>query len=102
MKDMQVHLELLRGQIAECERIQQAATSELKRNALAVLLTRYRAIAVELEEAIAKMPRPNTFRDRTKEARQVARGAADHLLGLSKKFRHDCTKVAPLGGLLPG
>lgn len=89
MKDMQAHLELLRGQIAECERMQQAAKSELKRDAFARLLARYRAIAVELEEAIAKMPARETFRDRTKEAGQVAKGAAGDLLVLAKKLRSD-------------
>ncbi|MGY3036179.1 acyl-CoA reductase-like NAD-dependent aldehyde dehydrogenase [Bradyrhizobium sp. USDA 4354] len=87
MKDMQAHLELLRRQIAECERMQQAATSELKRNALARLLARYRAIAVELEEAIAKMPPRDILLDRTKEARQVAKGAADDLRAHAKKLR---------------
>ncbi|MCK1753813.1 hypothetical protein IVA78_00880 [Bradyrhizobium sp. 137] len=89
MNYMRAHLELLRGQIAECERMQRAAKSELERNALARLLARYTAIAVELEEAIAKMPPRDTFRDRTKKARQVAKGAANDLLALANKLRHD-------------
>lgn len=89
MKDMQAHLELLRGQIAECQRMQQAAKSELKRDALARLLARYSAIAVELEEAIAKMPARETFKGRTKEARQLAKRVADDLLVLAKKLRPD-------------
>ncbi|WP_035683958.1 hypothetical protein [Bradyrhizobium sp. Cp5.3] len=56
MKDMKAHLELLRVQIAECERLQKAAKSQIKRDVFTRLLVRYRAIATELEQAIAKMP----------------------------------------------
>ncbi|MBR0780826.1 hypothetical protein [Bradyrhizobium iriomotense] len=56
MKDTLAHLEMLRVQIAECERMQQAAKSQIKRDVFARVLVRYRAIAVELEQAIAKMP----------------------------------------------
>ncbi|MEZ2143578.1 hypothetical protein AAE026_15040 [Bradyrhizobium sp. DN5] len=87
MKGMQAHLELLRGQIAECERMQKAAKSQLQRNVFARLLARYRAIAVELEQAIAKMPPPNTFRDRTKQARQAAKEYGDDQRKLAKKLR---------------
>lgn len=55
MKEMQAHLELLRAQIAECERIQATARSQTKRDVFARVLARYRAIAAELERAIARM-----------------------------------------------
>ncbi|KYH00764.1 hypothetical protein SE91_21515 [Bradyrhizobium sp. DOA1] len=56
MKEMLAHLELLRVQMAECERLQQAARSPLKRDVYARTLTRYSAIARELEQAIACLP----------------------------------------------
>ncbi|MBR0738177.1 hypothetical protein JQ581_14685 [Bradyrhizobium liaoningense] len=56
MKEMLAHLELLRVQMAECERLQQAASSQLKRDVYARALTRYNAIARELERAIACLP----------------------------------------------
>ncbi|MDA9500143.1 hypothetical protein XI05_22250 [Bradyrhizobium sp. CCBAU 11357] len=56
MKEMLAHLELLRVQMAECERLQHAARSQLKREVYARALTRYKAIARELERAIACLP----------------------------------------------
>ncbi|MCP3401204.1 hypothetical protein [Bradyrhizobium sp. CCGB20] len=61
MKEMLAHLAMLREQIAECERLHDSATSEIRRDLFARLLTRYRAIATELERAIAKLPPPSTF-----------------------------------------
>lgn len=72
MKEMQAQLELLRAQIAECERLQKTAKNQVKRDTFTRLLARYRAIAVELERAIAGMPPARgTFLDRkTKEPRR--------------------------------
>ena len=56
MKEMLAHLEMLRVQMAECERLQQAARSQLTRDVYARALTRYKAIARELEQAIACLP----------------------------------------------
>lgn len=56
MKEMLAHLELLRVEIADYERLQEAATSQLKRDVCARTLSRYRAIAAELEQAIARLP----------------------------------------------
>lgn len=58
MKEMQAQLDLLRAQIAECERLQIAAKNQTKRDLYARLLVRYRAIATELEHAIANLPSP--------------------------------------------
>jgi hypothetical protein len=56
MKEMQAQLDLLRAQIAECERLQIFAKNQAKRDVYARLLVRYRAIATELEHAIANLP----------------------------------------------
>ncbi|MBR0783030.1 hypothetical protein [Bradyrhizobium iriomotense] len=71
MKEMQAQLELLRAQIAECERLQKTAKNQIKRDTFTRLLARYRAIAVELERAIARLPPARgTFPGRkTKEPR---------------------------------
>ncbi|WGR67913.1 MULTISPECIES: hypothetical protein [unclassified Bradyrhizobium] len=62
MKEMKSHLEMLRVQIAECERLQKAEKSPIKRDVFARLLVRYRAIAAELEQAIAKLlPAPDAL-----------------------------------------
>lgn len=58
MKEMLAQLDLLRAQIAECERLQIVATNQIKRDLYARLLVRYRAIAAELEHAIANLPSP--------------------------------------------
>jgi hypothetical protein len=58
MKEMQAQLDLLRAQIAECERLQIVAKNQTKRDLYARLLVRYRAIAVELEHAIANLLSP--------------------------------------------
>ncbi|BBO03855.1 hypothetical protein SG09_32050 [Bradyrhizobium ottawaense] len=58
MKEMQAQLDLLRAQIAECERLQIVTKNQTKRDLYARLLMRYRAIANELEHAIANLPSP--------------------------------------------
>lgn len=55
MKEMQAQLDLLRAQIAECERLQIVANNQTKRDVYAKLLVRYGAIATELEHAIANL-----------------------------------------------
>ena len=52
MKDMQAHLKTLRTQIAECERLRRTAKSKIKRD-IARLVVRYKALARDLERAIA-------------------------------------------------
>ncbi|MHC2620671.1 hypothetical protein ACVIW2_002703 [Bradyrhizobium huanghuaihaiense] len=71
MKEMQAQLELLRAQIADCERLQKTAKNQIKRDTFTRLLARYRAIAVELERAIAGMPpaRSTLLGRKTKEPR---------------------------------
>ncbi|MCK1419806.1 hypothetical protein IVA96_10395 [Bradyrhizobium sp. 159] len=56
MKEILAHLELLRVQIADCERLQQSAKSPLRRDVYTRVLSRYKAIATELEQAIARLP----------------------------------------------
>ncbi|WP_407114127.1 hypothetical protein [Bradyrhizobium sp. LMG 9283] len=65
MKEMQAQLNLLRAQIAECERLQMVAKNQTKRDLYARLLVRYRAIATELEHAIANLPSFDTLLRRT-------------------------------------
>jgi hypothetical protein len=55
IKDMQAHLETLRAQIAECQRLQRAAKSKIKRDIFQRLVVHYEALAGELEQAIAAM-----------------------------------------------
>jgi len=52
MKDMQAHLETLRANIAECERLQKAAKNGIKRATFERLVAHYRVLAAELERAI--------------------------------------------------
>ncbi|WP_160118877.1 MULTISPECIES: hypothetical protein [Bradyrhizobium] len=68
MKEMQAQLDLLRAQIAECERLQIVAKNQAKRDVYARLIVRYRAIATELEHAIANLPSSfDTLLRRTEE-----------------------------------
>jgi hypothetical protein len=53
MKDMKTHLERLRVQMAECELIRDLATDEQKRELFDKLAQHFRALAAELERAIA-------------------------------------------------
>jgi hypothetical protein len=53
MKDMQAHLETLRAQIAECERLRRGSKRAIKRDIFEKLASHYRALVVELEGAIA-------------------------------------------------
>jgi hypothetical protein len=58
MQDMLAHLEKLRAQIADCERLQGAAKNKIKRNIFARLAAHYRGLARELEAAIAEASQP--------------------------------------------
>jgi hypothetical protein len=58
MQDMQAHLEKLRLQIVECERLQAAARHKIKRDIFARLAAHYRDLARDLEAAIAAMSQP--------------------------------------------
>jgi hypothetical protein len=49
---MRAHLERLRAQIAECERLERAARSKIKRDIFAKLAAHYSVLAGELEKAI--------------------------------------------------
>jgi hypothetical protein len=52
MEDMQTHLETLRAEAAECEKIAKLATDEAKRELFARLARHYRVLASEVERAI--------------------------------------------------
>ena len=52
MKDMLAHLRTLRVQIAQCERLQRAAKSNIKRDIFRKLAAHYAVLAKELERAI--------------------------------------------------
>ena len=52
MKDMQAHLNSLRAQIADCERLRRGARSQVKRDIFGRLATQYKCLATELERAI--------------------------------------------------
>ena len=54
MKDLLAHLEKLRAQIAECERLERAAKRQTKRDIFKRLVTHYKVMACELEQAITK------------------------------------------------
>jgi hypothetical protein len=54
MKDMQVHLEKLRTDAAECALISDLATDPEKRRLFAKLAEHHRVLAAEVERAIAK------------------------------------------------
>jgi hypothetical protein len=54
MKDMQVHLEKLRLQIAECELIRDLATDKAKRELFKKLAEHFKVLAAEVERAIVK------------------------------------------------
>jgi hypothetical protein len=58
MRDMLAHLEKLRRQISECERLQKAAKGKIKRDIFKRLATHYRRLARELEAAIAAASQP--------------------------------------------
>lgn len=59
MKDMQEHLEKLQVQIAECEIIRDLATDPEKRDLFGRLAEHHRALAEELQKAIAAQLRAN-------------------------------------------
>jgi hypothetical protein len=54
MQEMQVHLEKLRAEAAECEMISQLATLPLKRELFAKLAEHHRRLAEEVERAISE------------------------------------------------
>jgi hypothetical protein len=58
MQDMLAHLEKLRAQIADCDRLQGAAKNKIKRDTFARLAAHYRGLARELEAAIAAASEP--------------------------------------------
>ena len=53
MKDMQVHLEKLRMQAAECEMISDSATDKTKRGLFAKLARHFEVLTAEVERAIS-------------------------------------------------
>ncbi|MGH6681441.1 MAG: hypothetical protein ACREDL_21485 [Bradyrhizobium sp.] len=53
MQDMKAHLEKLQVQMAECEMIAKLATDTAKRELFARLAEHYKALAAEVERAIA-------------------------------------------------
>jgi len=54
MRDMQAHLQTLRANIAQCERLRRDAKSKTKRDVFGKLVAHYRVLAGELERAIAE------------------------------------------------
>jgi hypothetical protein len=52
MRDMQVHLERLRMQAAECEAIRDSATDKTKRELFAKLAQHFEVLAAEVERAM--------------------------------------------------
>jgi hypothetical protein len=52
MQDMQLHLEKLRVQAAECEMIRDLATDTAKRELFAKLAEHFKVLASEVERAI--------------------------------------------------
>jgi hypothetical protein len=52
MNDMLAHLETLRAQILQCERLQKAAKGRIKRDIFKRLAAHYAVLAKELERAI--------------------------------------------------
>jgi hypothetical protein len=51
MKDMQAHLNFLRAQIADCERLRREGRSQVKRDMFGRLVAHYKLLAAELERA---------------------------------------------------
>jgi hypothetical protein len=52
MKDIQTHLDKLRLQVAECERIRDLATNDEKRKLFAKLAEHFKILAAEIERAM--------------------------------------------------
>ena len=55
MKDMQLHLDKLRMQAAECEMIRDLATDKMKRKLFAKLAQHFKVLAAEVERAMNTM-----------------------------------------------
>jgi hypothetical protein len=68
MRDIQVHLEKLRVQAAECEMIRDA-TDKAKREVSDRLAQHFKVLANELEREIAKRSPVGTFPDRKTQER---------------------------------
>jgi hypothetical protein len=54
MKDLKLHLDKLRADAAECDRIRDLADDPQKRDLFARLAEHYRVLAAEIERAIGK------------------------------------------------
>ena len=54
MNDMQAHLETLRKNIAECERLQKRQKGKIKRDIFRSVAAHYRVLAGELEKAVTE------------------------------------------------
>jgi len=55
MKDMQLHLDKLRMQAAECEMIRDLARDKMKRELFAKLAQHFKVLAAEVERAMNTM-----------------------------------------------
>jgi hypothetical protein len=67
MKDMQAHLEKLQIQLAECEMIRDLATDPKKRELFSKLAEHFRALAGEIEKAMAEQISPTFLGRKTHE-----------------------------------
>jgi hypothetical protein len=61
MRDMQTHLDKLRQQLAECEKIRELATDPEKRDLFATLAEHFKILATQIEVAMARHASPDTF-----------------------------------------
>jgi hypothetical protein len=61
MQDMQRHLEKLRLQLAECEKIRELATDPAKRDLFASLADHLKILAAQVEHAMAGRAASDTF-----------------------------------------
>ncbi|WP_396604419.1 hypothetical protein ACFLEY_41575 [Bradyrhizobium sp. YCK136] len=67
MKDMHAHLEKLQIQLAECEMIRDLATDPKKRELFSKLAEHFRALAGEIEKAMAERMSPTFLGRKTHE-----------------------------------
>ena len=61
MQDIQEHLEKLREQMADCERLRDTATDEGKRKLFSTIATHYKVLIDELERVIREGAPSDTF-----------------------------------------
>ena len=61
MRDMQTHLEKLRQQLAECERIRDLATDTAKRDLFATLVDHFKILTAQIETTMAGQELSDTF-----------------------------------------